>query len=272
MKASPKPRPSSGTRVSDLLDSLDLQLHRTLKTPDPDQVHDLRVATRRFVQALVVFESSAPGAKGIKNGLKLVMKRSGEVRDLDIAAKFLGESDVESAAEIAAKINDKIQPKRRKAQAKLAATLRQMIRRKSISKWRSEWAPQKDADPTPAIVQAAKRFFDLGDKAHAARSAKRLHRLRIATKKLRYSLELGGLAHPQITELQSALGHIHDFDMIREILSKHRGTKKVLRPAEKKQRKRIQEFRACWKGEFAGTKNRARWTRVMTRRVKADAA
>jgi CHAD domain-containing protein len=259
MKASPNPRPFAA-RVADLLDSLDLQIRQTLKTPSADQVHDLRVAMRRFVQALVVLQSATPGVKGIEKDLKSPMKRSGEVRDLDIAMKFLAESEVESAASIIARIKQE----RRKAHARLKQALRQMVQRGSIAKWRSKLANPAEADPKEVIRHAMKRFFDYGDKADAARSPKKLHRLRIATKKLRYTLELDGRSHDQIQELQSNLGHIHDLDAIRQILGKHPDAKKVLHPASKKQRKRIREFRDCWKSEFAGAKNRARWKQIAT--------
>ncbi len=266
MKASPNPRPFAA-RVADLLDSLDLQIRQTLKTPGADKVHDLRVAMRRFVQALVVLESATPGVKGIEKELKSPMKRSGEVRDLDIAMKFLGESEVESAAGIIAKIK----PKRSKAQARLKQALRQMVQRGSIAKWRSKLANPAEADPAQVVRRAMKRFFDFGDKADAARSPKKLHRLRIATKKLRYTLELDGRSHDQIQELQSNLGHIHDLDAIRQILANQPGAKKVLHPASKKQRKRIREFRDCWKSEFAGNKNRTRWKQIATEPVKTAA-
>jgi CHAD domain-containing protein len=252
-------------RTMSLLDKLEFQLRRTLKAPDADQVHDLRVATRRFSQALVVFESSFRGAKSIRRELKTVMGYAGDVRDFDIALKFLskGAEDVDPA------IAEKIARKRGKSETKLTRALQRIVSRKAFVKWRAKLASPKEIEtgehPAIAVLHAVERFFDRGDRACSSDSPKRLHRLRIATKKLRYTLELEGRPaaqvrkHGPIEQLQSDLGHIHDFDSVRELLSKYRGVKELLGPAEKKQRIRIDEFRALWKKEFDGKVNRGRW-------------
>jgi CHAD domain-containing protein len=289
MKSSVKPRHFTGARAASLLDSLDVQLRQTLKAPDSEQVHDLRVATRRFIQALVILESSSRGGvRRIRQELKPVMHRSGEVRDFDIVLKILSESDAPAAVKIAGRIK----AKRAKSAAKLSQTLRKLVARKTISKWRSKLAPSRETQTVAgiklrgghadkkAVLRTAESFFDRGDKAYKSNeskdsrpkhSARNLHRLRIATKKLRYTLELAlrpdgthARKRDQVEELQSDLGHIHDYDAVTAILSKERGAKHLLRPHAKKQRSRLTKFQQYWKREFHGKKNRAAWMARIT--------
>ena len=279
MSDSPDPRQLACARAGALLSSLDLQLRRALKTSDAEQVHALRVATRRFTQALVIFEPFVRGARGIREDLKLPMTLSGEVRDFDIALKILSDS---SAA--VPKIIDKIERDRAKSERVLSKALAKMSERGTLGKWRSKLASHHREntesarnDTKKAVLRAARRFFERGDKAFRVKdhspkeSTDHLHDFRIATKELRYTLELASppagplrRKRDQIEQLQSDLGDIHDFESVREIVSKYRGTKKLLAPLAKKQRKRIRKLRAYWKQEFGGRKNHVRWMRRIT--------
>jgi CHAD domain-containing protein len=272
MSAASHPPDLAGVRAAELLDTFERQLSRTLKSPGSKQVHDLRVASRRFAQALVIFESSFHGVNAIRQQLKTVLNRLGDVRDLDIALKFLHNAEAPDGQKIVDKIIQKLASEREKRQNRLQNVLHRLVSRHAVAKWRAKLEHAKiRAEASPAILEVANRFFDRGEAAYASDdSAKRLHRLRIATKKLRYTLELeahrngadsgkhGGTQAP-IERLQSDLGHIHDFDSNAELLNAYRGAKKLLEPAEKKQQKRIREFRELWKEEFAGKKNRERW-------------
>lgn len=272
-------------RAGALLDSLDAQLQRTLKARDEDQVHDLRVATRRFTQALVIFESYLRGTRRIRRELKAPMTLAGKVRDFDIATKLLGESGEPAAAAVVGRI----ERQRLKTQRTLAKATGRIVERGAIRKWRARLAPRKSGTPAPdhtkdvkkAILRAAERFFDRGDRAYgakdsrarySAKSGNALHLLRIAAKKLRYTLELAvepsgtrERMHHRIRQLQSDLGDIHDLQSVCEIVSEYRGAKTLLvEPLKTKQRKKIREFRKFWKDEFGGKKNRARWIQRIT--------
>jgi CHAD domain-containing protein len=286
MTSSPDPRQLACARAISLLKAslsvLDLQLRDTLKTPDAAEVHDLRVATRRFTQALVIFESCFHGARGIREQLKRPMELSGDVRDRDIVLKILrgGRTGV------SAKAIDRIERERAKSVRSLAEALGKMTKRGTLKAWRAKLeSPLRQAaashshakDVKQAVSGAAGNFFDHGDHVHAAGDSgskhstpkhlgKSLHRLRIATKELRYTLELAiepaaksrnGLG--QIEQLQSDLGDIHDFDPVQQILSEYHSAKKLLARLAKKQHKRIRAFREFWKNEFGGKKNRAAW-------------
>src|ERR1041384_4280770 len=83
-----------------LLGKLAFQISRTLKSRDPNSVHDLRVSIRRFSQALAVHEVcfSARHVKKIRRRLKAMMIPAGQVRDYDIAIKLLSKSKLAEAA------------------------------------------------------------------------------------------------------------------------------------------------------------------------------
>jgi CHAD domain-containing protein len=86
--------------------------------------------------------------------------------------------------------------------------------------------------------------------------------LRIAAKQLRYTLELGAPRNTevdQLAELQSELGAIHDLETVREILSKHKGAKKLLPKLEQKQHKLLRKARRMWKRNFGAKKRREEW-------------
>lgn len=303
MISSPDPRQFACARATGLLHSLDLQLRRTLKTPNAAEVHALRVATRRFTQALVIFESCFRGARGIREKLKLPMVLSGEVRDFDIALEILGGG----RTGVSAKTVERVERERAKFERALVKTLGKIAKRGTMKAWRAKLefphrvtagavasnarshAGSRAKDVEQAVLYAAGRFFDRGDKAYAAGDSgshdssphnsgprdssqknpgESLHHLRIATKELRYTLELAippgaksrnGL--DRIEQLQSDLGDIHDFDPVHQILSEYRSARKLLARLAKKQHKRIRKFREYWKNEFGGKKNRAGWMR-----------
>jgi len=67
------------------------QVERCYATPDPDAVHDLRVAIRRFSQALRIFKTllDAKAVKQMRCALKRVMDAAAIVRDLDVGIERL---------------------------------------------------------------------------------------------------------------------------------------------------------------------------------------
>ena len=67
------------------------EAERCYETPDPDPVHDLRVAIRRFSLAVRLFQSllDAKAAKRMRRALSRVMDAAAEVRDLDVGMERL---------------------------------------------------------------------------------------------------------------------------------------------------------------------------------------
>ncbi|MBA2404771.1 MAG: CHAD domain-containing protein [Bdellovibrionales bacterium] len=67
-----------------------------------------------------------------------------------------------------------------------------------------------------------------------------LHRLRIVFKKVRYGLEAIGIIQPQLQNMQDLLGHIHDLEVLQELLGEDQA---VLRDKSKAKRQVNRSYR-----------------------------
>jgi len=245
---------STPIKAADLLDDLARQVRRTLRTADATQVHHLRVAVRRFRQALAIVEnhSAPPGVKNIHRRLKKVMALAGDVRDCDIAAKLAGKLKAPAG------LLNKLLQRRKQAQRLLLSALRRWLDRKTGATWRAKLAslekPPAKTPVEPVLLKAAQRLFNRGRKI--GESAKALHRLRIAAKKLRYTMEIAGHADQtrldQIKMLQTHLGDINDYETARTIVAEEGAGKKISDDLKQSQRKKIREFRHHWNHDFEG--------------------
>jgi CHAD domain-containing protein len=256
MPVSPDQSRLAHARIEALLHTLDLQLRRTMKSQKAKNVHDLRVATRRFTQALKIFKTCLGNTKAVRARCSSVMKLSGKVRDLDIAMKILRHEhgDDAHAAEVLARIE-------RDRALRAKELLRSITRVNGRIAIPASNGPVNTEKVHDAVVKAGHRLFKRAE--HLSRSDDP-HPLRIAAKQLRYTLELGTAGNgavDQLAELQSELGAIHDLETIREILRKHKGAKKLLPKLKKKQQKQLRQAGRMWKRDFGGKKNRELWIR-----------
>lgn len=91
MTAGPGMHAYAMEQMNRLLTGVAFQIHRTAKTPGPDQIHDLRVSIRRFSQSLLLFSDFCPSweIKKIRKVLKRMMQLTSEIRNRDIALEFL---------------------------------------------------------------------------------------------------------------------------------------------------------------------------------------
>jgi CHAD domain-containing protein len=256
-------------RADRLLGQLAFEVSHARQRPDADNVHDLRVGIRRFTQALVVFEPCFPAkeAAKIRRRLKEMMALAGEVRNFDIALKFLSRSDLaESGA-----LRSQLQAGRKEAERALVCALRRWTERKSSAKWRrglhSE-TPSKPFSESATEVAAqqvlsrlVEKFSKTGEKAVAEKATpKDLHRLRIHSKRFRYSLELFAPLYGatltsclgRIRKVQALLGAINDCQTVRDLLSRFGGGKELDAELKKRQRRKTNEFSRYWADAFAG--------------------
>lgn len=116
-----------------LLRRLVFRAKRVMKLPDPDAVHDLRVAIRRFAQCLRVFAQFFPAAetKRIRRRLRGVMQLAAEARDHDIALALWKEAGLPATGVAARLARERKQDARR-----LIEGLRQLEERDFSRKWR----------------------------------------------------------------------------------------------------------------------------------------
>jgi len=178
--------------------------------PDPDAVHQMRVAARRLRAALRVLQ-----LRGLDPSVKHLQDVLGEVRDLQLQVEWLRGRDAVLGREREARL--------RMAEQKLSGQLR---------RWHSRALPALLAaagDPsTPSVRKLSrmlrKRLDRLEERLEEARSRltpKALHRARISVKQLRYILDVVGDVVPKkasaldadLKTLQASLGELHDVDV-----------------------------------------------------------
>ena len=252
-----------------LLRRLAFQISQTSRSCNPTAVHDLRVAIRRFTQALIVFKPCFHGKeiRKIRRQLKRMMVQAGEVRNYDIALKLLSRSTVAAAAALA----PKLQSQRKEAERDLTSVLKRWIDRKSSMKWRAALeSALGHADPKLAAmaIESAgqqilpRRLKDFLKSGNAAANpntgAEGLHAFRIATKKFRYTLEIfAPICGPQcqvslvkLKRIQDLLGENNDLATVERMVSRVKGAETLTAWLQMKQRKTSEEFFRYWREEF----------------------
>jgi CHAD domain-containing protein len=211
---------------------------------DAENLHDMRVASRRLRGALSDFAPYLCGRLPRKR-LRKLARRLGAVRDEDVKLETLAESEQTVALELRAglrRIATAHEQQREQARATLAAALDEaalkrlrlkFLRRLERATLRHEADNEKQAELERAATLSFKdagreiicarlaKLLDQGVALYQPNNVRQLHRLRIATKRLRYALELyapcwqANLSDTakEVASLQKALGELHDCDV-----------------------------------------------------------
>lgn len=251
-----------------LLGRLAFQMNVTRKSPGADAVHDLRVAIRRFSQALGVFKSCFTGkdTRKIRRRMKKLMLVAGAVRNCDVALKLFSKSRGADAAGI----SSKIQAQRKEGERTLTAMLKRRMERKSSLKWRTALEAALAANAAAGKVGVedtarktlpgmARDFLERGDAASEPKaSPEKLHAFRIVSKKFRYSLELFAPLYERelsawidsIKRIQTLLGDINDCESVAHMIEDQKGGGAMVGRLKKRQRRKVEEFLSAWGEEF----------------------
>ncbi len=209
---------------------------------DVEELHDMRVATRRLRAALSLFETVLPvRAQVFREELGWIGRLLGAVRDLDVQQQGLAEMAAQGAGAIAgtegahdplADLAALLERERQAARADLLNGL-DSVRWDRLVKALTAMAQQGPARRSLATrVPAEIAMPELvlarhGKVAKAARAAKRsgvvsdFHRLRIRCKRLRYALEFSADVYGartsrfvrELTALQDELGEMQDAEV-----------------------------------------------------------
>lgn len=201
-------------------------------------VHDMRVASRRLRSTLRDFLPflKKDALKDLRDELKKIADALGDVRDEDVAIKSLtdledevgkSEKDVRNGIE---KFIEERKAVREKAQGVLEETitaetllrLREELSdalEKALSEEVSDAVNFREAG-SAIINELVKDFAKLSEHLYTPFRVKKLHKLRIAAKRLRYSMELFTVCFDEkiksfakeISEMQDSLGELHDCD------------------------------------------------------------
>jgi CHAD domain-containing protein len=203
---------------------------------DIEAVHDARVASRRLREAMPVLQSAADtsGLPKLGRRMRQVTRALGSVRDLDVSLELLDEvgtihsslqpilagitkavSDERRARhDEMLKVLEKVDPDR--LAGRVDAFVTQFDRGLATSEWRLLLAAR--------LARRAARLMRAIHEAGAMYVAERVHAVRIATKQLRYAIELagelGGLrtdaAERRLKRMQDVLGRLHDLEVLKE--------------------------------------------------------
>ena len=217
------------------------QLRQSLRKARRGQVagvHKARVATRRLRELLPLLGLEGDRAKRLLRRLSRSAKRLGRVRDLDVQLHQIdllirAEPDDTALPRLRGELRDKVERRRKRlVSKKTVATLERVVERLDRS-----------ADPAAAkrlhggrelrwAVQAriVRRSADLRRAISGAGSLyepERLHGVRVAVKKLRYTLEIAGTVLEGqysdelrlLASVQQILGRQHDAQVLLDSLA-----------------------------------------------------
>ena len=175
---------------------------------DPEELHDMRVATRRMRAAMKVFEGALPErAKWLREELRWLARSLGDVRDLDVQMDRLGARG-EGDPEYLDKILDVMNKRRTEARdrmlealdsaryERLEASFGEMLRRGPGAE--RELAQGNGQDPggeavtsaAPALISARyRKWRKAAKRLDESSPPEEYHDLRKRGKRLRYTLE-----------------------------------------------------------------------------------
>ena len=200
---------------------------------DMRSVHQARVATRRLREALPVLRKSVNGRAltRVRHQVRDMTRALGPVRELDVALAHLDELGSRSpiSSRALGRVRQSISRERLARRREMLSTITpgkiEKLRYRLGEVSSGPEAPQTAGALEEAAVQVARRASRLAAAVHHAGGlylADRLHAVRVATKKLRYALEVEReLKRSRITarisqlkRLQDLLGLMHDFEIL----------------------------------------------------------
>jgi len=244
-----------------LLRSLKKEILRAAALPDVEAVHDLRVAIRRLLAALELFEPDLPaGSEKIGRKAKKLLEPAGAVRDCDVAARLIAKLEAKAGAPPASLLAA-IDARRQASGRVLVEALRGRIERGTLEKWRSrltaEPPPSAAQQQEPRIMEKMEEEFIKRGRIAAQPDATgmQLHRFRIAAKRLHYALELPVTAPASwmadAKAVQRLVGEIHDCEAVRAMIVDLADSKTVVDTLDERHKKKMKKFQRLWKERFS---------------------
>jgi triphosphatase len=179
---------------------------------DPEELHDMRVASRRIRAAFSIFREALPArSERLRQELGWIADGLGAVRDLDVQLERVEEwaQDVPDEGAGGSEIVAALQEARQSAREELLRILDSpryarfvesfgvMLRRGPLRAQPPAWRPV--TAEAPGLVERRRRAVrgKLKDLRQADDKAPALHAVRIRCKRLRYLLEFLGQVYPQ---------------------------------------------------------------------------
>lgn len=291
------------------LSDLDRELDRAQFDRGADAVHDLRVAARRLQYTLDCFRSmlDSPELSRLRKRVKAILAAGRFVRDRDIAMELAAEAGLGPGSELVTSLSDQ--------RDAAAEALRSHVMRPRYRGFDQRWAdrlglaegegptcearPQRTMDHSTrhpgwdaaasclanarrVLPQLVSELLARGREVCAGEPApQELHQLRLAGKRLRYSLELfRGLCGPGLDEVlktlksvQTILGDISDCDatdaLVRsEGLANSADGSDLLRSLEARRTLKVLEFTRTWRTSAESPDSERRWAEALGGRLQ----
>jgi CHAD domain-containing protein len=265
-----QPEVPSTTRVErrDLSESMDkvrAELDKVRSNPDPDNVHDLRVAIRRCRSVALVFEEVDPDAAWpeMRKTAKKLFRALGALRDAHV---------MEDWVKKLAPTSDPVRVQMHSAFQTEEPELRNEVLRVAGKFDEKEWKRLQrrlrqrvrvlPVSGLAAECLAWERFEEIKQlhaQALRTKKAKPWHNLRIGLKKLRYTVESLLPEHhaawsENLKRLQDLLGDIHDLDVLAETVKAEGEVDGTVRKSwkqivQRERAKRVQIYRQLTLGK-----------------------
>ncbi|SEF76029.1 CHAD domain-containing protein [Jhaorihella thermophila] len=252
------------------------QARRVLMTSTvPEGPHQLRVALRKLRTALGIFGKDDPQARALRDEARLLGRRIGELRDLDVVAVEIiaPERHADPADSGLWTLEVALSEARIAARKALREYLAHGEGGKVLDRWAALLGSDADFLDRPAgeaadkaLKRRVRKAGRLGRRFHKLDDAHR-HEFRKEIKKLRYTLDCGawdagGPARvkfrKRLKRLQNALGAMNDAVVAREVLDRickdmpedspaHAVGRRLVRRLEKQARHDRRQVESLWK-------------------------
>ena len=214
-------------------------------------VHQARVASRRLRQALPLLgvRADADALDRADRRVRRITRALGPVRELDVTLLLLAElarkraAPKRALARVRAAVTEERQQRRREMLEEIKPSKLNKLRKRlvQVAAPESEKVPTRSA-LTEANTQAAARARELKgaiERAGGIYLADRLHRVRVAGKKLRYALEIqreltkarSMTSLNRLKAQQDLLGRMHDLEIL---IDRARAVQGTLTPRDRR--------------------------------------
>ncbi len=197
-----------------------------------EDVHQLRVFTRRSAAAIQIFDRWLPKRRGrwMRKQLKHIRRAAGEARDLDVLRSRWSTELAELPAGQMAILVEQVKRRRRRAQWPIEDAFHRLSskrfprRARKLTKRIRDRGSRENASPDrlldvarSSLAELLVPYFKAAESTFA--DPAELHEFRIASKHVRYAMELFAGAfddsfrqqlYPRVADLQDRLGKIND--------------------------------------------------------------
>lgn len=260
------------------------QVHRAKTSLDEDSVHDLRVSIRRIGEFLETFESLYPktGVRAVRSETRKIMKGAEKVRSADIALGLLRKAELADDHPLVLKTRGQ----RTHDEEGLRQSLDGLARHPYPKVWSQELKLSTNNQPVMAwdenesalgnarrvLPDLLDKYFKKGRKLDKNSKVRQMHRFRLRTKNLRYTLDVfaGLYGKPfkrridKLRPIQKALGELNDCEVLLSDMG-NKLPKQARQYVEKRADEKRKEFLQYWQERFDADGEDHKWVLDLTR-------